>query len=344
MQSHYSYLSNIDCQSKNQTKSDYLSPSRTGYFSPTSNTPPTPGRDWSPVSDRDKISVSKNYTEKIPAASQGSAEGPPPTDAREKTPTSEDSREKAKEALSEYMKEDKSDWDPTTGPVHQDTKDLIDNLWTVPITRLGADEVYKTLMRPSNLDVLAKTKINPEVESYKEVKQVDTDLAAIHWCNQFAATALTQLLDQIFKKPETPTRQEIIHTVTPALQILGRNANLINDLRRARLKPFTDAKYASGLLPEKGQFKYLFSDNLVQRMQKVSEEVDVVKELFPKKNTNNQPLNSSRGGRRNRGPPRARSRAGNRRHQDQGSRNQSRGRGKRNLSKGQSQKDNQKKS
>ena len=135
-------------------------------------------------------------------------------------------------------------WDPKGPEVCEPLKDFMEPLWNNPLKRQPTGELYAQYKRPSNLDILKKTTMNPEVLRTlpKKAREVDGVLAGIQWGIQYAATPLVMLLDGL-EKGKKLQPADIVAKLVDALKILGRTAGLVNNHRREQVRPLLMKAY-----------------------------------------------------------------------------------------------------
>ena len=135
-------------------------------------------------------------------------------------------------------------WDPKGPEVCETLKDFVEVMWKNPLKRQQTGEPYAKHKRPSNLDVLRKTTMNPEVLRTlpKKAREADGVLAGIQWGVQYAATPLVALLDDLEKGKQLKPA-DIVAKLVDSLQILGRTAGLVNNHRREQVRPLLMKAY-----------------------------------------------------------------------------------------------------
>ena len=159
--------------------------SQRGQRSPSPSTPPNPGRDWV-------------LSKEAPAARVETI-----TEKEDKK--SDNEGEESEAEFEKYKVDPPTQWDPPGPEVTEQTKDFITSAWTHYLGSAKADVLFKEFPRPENLPVIRKTALNEEIK--KDLKSSDDELASILYANQFAATPLIRLMDEMYVTKASGSKQ-----------------------------------------------------------------------------------------------------------------------------------------
>ena len=99
---------------------------------------------------------------------------------------------------------------PTKEPLDAETvdttprvKQLLDAIYTCPLTKDKLSAMYKEYPRPANLETLHKTRLNPDVQKYIlankhfDVIQRDEPLRSLQWVLQFLTRPLVDIISHL---------------------------------------------------------------------------------------------------------------------------------------------------
>lgn len=215
--------------------------------------------------------------------------------------------------IDEVEKPKKDPLDEEGPEVKENLRSLIDAIYKFPMSKVKTAELYKSLPRPKNLDVLHKTRINELVEGKLDPrgKARDKTLESVQWGLQFAARPLVQLLQHV-DSDESVNKRLIIQRVVDTLKLTARASSKLNRVRKSNLKQNLKGA-AKSLVSEDDYrgFQYLLGDNFKEELQKRKKLEEVVDECVVSSSYKGYNKSTTNRGNGKRGRSRGRSHNGN---------------------------------
>jgi hypothetical protein len=186
-------------------------------------------------------------------------------------------------------------------PVRDRVKSWIDAIWNCPLSKGEISDLFEAWPRPSNLETLHKTRINPEL--LKSVKLPtksrlrDTEFESVQWCLQFAARPLVQVLEDLDAGKEI-NKRVLAERMAASLKCIARPSAKLNNMRRLGLRPFTQGPSAAATENDGSQgFRYLLGEDFLGKIA-ASKELAKTFQHFPERSGNFPPGGRSRGPKR----------------------------------------------
>ena len=258
-----------------------------------------------------------------PASGTPAAAGAPPPTPGPSTPTQVTNQAKVfVSPLEALVLPEKAPLDAVGPEVATNVKKLIDAIYQYPIAKDGTAELYDSLPRPSNLEVLHKTRVNQELLEVMGEKAIarDTSLSSIQWALQFAARPQVKLLELLDSGAQLQPAQ-VVDQLVQTLKLLAKASVKINNLRRTNIR--YNVKGPANALTREGTdqgFALLLGENFreeVTSRKKLAETLqDVVVPHTQQRGRGNQSGrgNSRRGSSRSRGKNNGQSRQSHNNH------------------------------
>ena len=128
--------------------------------------------------------------------------------------------------------------DAESAPVRAKLKTVIDTIYLNPLPKEKLAELYKDYPRPTNIQVLHKTRLNDDVRralmarSRESVVARDDQLRSLQWSLQFAARPILQLLDHVSDGNVTLDPKYVVRKAVDSLKLIAKASWKQNDARR----------------------------------------------------------------------------------------------------------------
>lgn len=119
-------------------------------------------------------------------------------------------------------------------------KRLFDAIYTNPPNKEKLAGIYTKYPRPTNLDVVHKTRLNPDIakelvkRGHSAVVNRDDPLRSIQWALQFLVRPLAEVLEHL-TCGDKPDPKMIVDKTIDAIKLAAKASFKINDLRRTNL-------------------------------------------------------------------------------------------------------------
>ena len=161
-------------------------------------------------------------------------------------------------------------------------KRFLDAIYSHPLTKEQLKDMYTKYPRPANLEVLHKTRLNPDMEKYlikndhdKLVKR-DDPVRSIQWVMQFAARPLVEVLTALVNG-DNPTPKEITGKLVDALKMTAKASWKLNDIRRSSVSAAIRGVGAD-IVKECAApgFQYLLGSNIQEQIVTRNKEAEIM--------------------------------------------------------------------
>ena len=128
--------------------------------------------------------------------------------------------------------------DAESAPVRTKLKTVVDSIYLNPLPKDKLAELYKEYPRPTNIQVLHKTRLNEDVRralmarSRESVVARDDQLRSLQWSLQFAARPLLSLLDHVSDGNTVLDPKYVVRKTVDSLKLIAKASWKQNDARR----------------------------------------------------------------------------------------------------------------